>query len=227
MEKLETTAEPRETAERLIARAVRFAAARPTKRDALADLTLRLARLLALTSRRGLAEVADDARTFATEMFAGDRRAAQFLAETVADLDRLAPRRAPKPPPRPVARRGDFGLVYAVVKTGEGELLVEAREGEMAAGPRKGFRVTRADYDAAIAALAGAKEPLKFGDLHKRFVKAGGQDVPSQYPLRTVLRFWRLQEPPLVEKERARYSAADPLGFSRLAAKAWKRAHAR
>lgn len=106
------------------------------------------------------------------------------------------------------------------VRSVDGSLfLIEKRSN------RDDMRVPQSDYLAAIQAFSIGDQPdLKFKDLIAGFEANGGQAVPSQYPLRIVLRFWRSLSPPLVVRENARYrfTPIDFAEFQTLAMAAWE-----
>lgn len=117
--------------------------------------------------------------------------------------------------------RKDSEVDY-LVRSFDGRLfLVEKRSN------RDDMRVPQPDYLAAIQAFSTEPQPsLKFNDLVARFEENGGQAVPSKYPLRVVLRFWRSLAPPLVVRENARYryTPCDFAEFQKLAMSAWSEA---
>ena len=116
-------------------------------------------------------------------------------------------------------QRGAFNIDYFMLEESSVCYLLEKRE------RRKNVRVPESDYQAVVAALADSIEkPAKFGELFEQFVKHGGQNVPSKYPLRVVLRYFRTLDPPLVVKKGVRYAPAANTRseFRQEATRAWR-----
>lgn len=80
---------------------------------------------------------------------------------------------------------------------------------EVRPGMTKPFRVKQRDYQAVLKALGdcGLKERASFKELHEAFVKHGGSNVKSGYPLRATLRFLQQTDPPLIDGIRDGYRA--------------------
>jgi len=220
----------------LVERAVGFGWRTESQRRAAVDLLVGL-NALAAALRPGAAgdKVAGAMRGLAhciTKLAAGRRGGRQFVVEMMAGLRELAVesgisqvgaelRKAAVPGGG--HRRGDFAVTYVVRKARSGEeRLFEQREGS-----RKSLSASKADYGAAIKAMADFDRPAKFSELWDRFVANGGTEASSQYPLRVVLRFWQSLSPPLIAKQRARFSMDDADGWDRLAQQAWIAARGR
>jgi len=119
-------------------------------------------------------------------------------------------------------RRGKFGMTYLIRRRSGVEQLVEHRA-EAETAKRCNFYVSRSDYVAATRAMAEVREPIGFQQLHDLYVKHGGRNLRSGFPLRVVLRFWRALDPPLIQRRRARYSPAiEPSVFEDRANEAWR-----
>ncbi|MFA9480443.1 hypothetical protein ACERK3_19420 [Phycisphaerales bacterium AB-hyl4] len=123
-------------------------------------------------------------------------------------------------PSSPRRRRRTNTPTYTVRHGPRGERLVEHRPGS-----EKDFYVTRTDYDAAIKALAQTATPdVRFDQLHKAFLAAGGSPTKSAYPLRVVLRYLRNHQPPLVMRRGGGYSlTAKTKEFRQEAERLWDR----
>jgi len=130
-----------------------------------------------------------------------------YVSEMMADLNRLAvitgtwesPRESPYQPHG--QRLAKTEVTYWLKGSGEDLKLYEK------AGGKSGLGISKNDYLAAVKTLCEAiGQPEKFEMLHKRFVKHGGMKTHSKYPLRVILRFWQLSDPPLIHKDRARYA---------------------
>jgi hypothetical protein len=112
------------------------------------------------------------------------------------------------------------GVQYTrrVGRAGE-PILVEGRS-----TGSKEFHVKRPEYDRVIKAITKMKSPqgFRFDDLEAEYLKLGGRDQPSKPPLRVVLRFLRSLMPPILTRQRARYSIkGSPQQFSKAADRAW------
>lgn len=115
-------------------------------------------------------------------------------------------------------RRTGRGLVYFRRKGPESNvILAESRPHAQA----RDFLISEADYSRAVKAVAkvATKAPVEFPDIYEVFAD---DNQPSEYVLRVLLRFWRSRNPPVVQRERARYMAAGSGKEFREAAKqAW------
>jgi hypothetical protein len=114
--------------------------------------------------------------------------------------------------------RSGSDVVYQVRCFEGNAYLVERRSGG------DSMRIPQSDYLAAVNSFSDTGASLLgFSDLIARFEANGGQAVPSQYPLRIVLRYWRSLEPPLVVRESARYRCTtyDFAEFQEMAVSAW------
>ena len=150
--------------------------------------------------------------------------AAQHVQSLLVMLNELAASgsiyASPVPHRLPQARKAAGATRYAVRKGARGERLVESREGS-----EKDFYVTKQDFDAVVDALIRTARPhVRFEALHDAFLKAGGSNIKSAYPLRVVLRFLRQLQPPLIAGQRGSYSlAVKGESFRKQAKQAWDR----
>jgi len=161
---------------------------------------------------------------------------ADYVSAVVGEFNRLAvngglwPARegqaGAKTPGEPRHTRTGEGVQYTrrVGRAGE-PILVEGRS-----TGSKEFHVKRPEYDRVIKAITKMKSPegFRFDDLEAEYLKLGGRDQPSKPPLRVALRFLRSLSPPLLTRQRARYSIQrSPQQFSKAADKAWEQCPSR
>ncbi len=150
-----------------------------------------------------------------------------YVIEMMADLNRLAEImsiwKEPKTSPQPKqgTRLAQAKLSYHLKRKGKALRLVEQPE---ESGGRFGFEMSKDDYSAAVSALSRAVgNPTKYEVLSERFVNHDGENSHSDHLLRVALRFWRLVDPPLIKKERTKYSpmAETAKEFRRQAKQVW------
>jgi hypothetical protein len=88
-------------------------------------------------------------------------------------------------------------------------------------GKSQPFRCPSSTYKALVAAMAASESAMAIDEIMTAAAKHGG-DRPGDFQVRVVLRLWTHAEPPLVVRNRARYRAAEPTSFLRLATNLWK-----
>jgi hypothetical protein len=103
---------------------------------------------------------------------------------------------------------------YYVEKRDKQEFLTEQREDED--GP---FRVARAIYDALVKVMSRFEDLVRYDDIARAVKKEIGQ-VPPEYQIRLVLRFWA--ERGVIERTRARYRRSPTGAWPAVAQDAWR-----
>ncbi len=205
------------------------------QRNALVDILVNLNRLAAAIGVQ--AKLAPASRKIADRLVdnlgdllhdtQGRLNYGDYVIEMMVDLNRLAEItgiwKEPKESPHPKqgTRLAKAKLSYHLKRKGKSLRMVEQPD---ESGERFGFEMSKDDYAAAVSALSGAVgKPTKYDALSERFVNHGGQDSHSDHLLRVALRFWRLVDPPLIQKERTKYSpvAETIKEFRRQAKQAW------
>lgn len=133
------------------------------------------------------------------------------IEEHLDDLVRLAGHR------RPVRPRRGKDINYVVEVVNQRPMLAERRSSGQP------LRVDQDFYRGVVSVLASAKKPLTFDDIMEGVAPQMVQR-PADWQLRVVLRFLRRHSPPILGRERGRYTAEDSKTFLTAAAKAWKAA---
>ena len=156
-------------------------------------------------------QAAIDAVTTASEK-GGDVGA--FAARLLPLLRRVARQTERRP-----ARRDLSGPIeYAVESSTEGESLVERR----LSGKSFPFRCPQNVYEALADVLAEAARPMSIDDLLAA-VEARVGFRPAEFQVRVALRFWLYRQPPIVLRNRARYSSASATGMTAAAKGLWEK----
>jgi hypothetical protein len=156
-------------------------------------------------------QAAIDAVTAASEK-EGDVGA--FAARLLPLLRRVARQTERRP-----ARRDLSGPIeYAIESSTEGETLVERR----LSGKSFPFRCPKQVYEALADVLAEAARPLSIDDLLGSVETKTGIR-PAEFQVRVALRFWLYRQPPIVIRNRARYSATAVVEMRSAARGLWEK----
>ena len=112
--------------------------------------------------------------------------------------------------------RGEADVEYVVEDTVNGMALTERRLG----GRAHPFRCPKSVYEALAKVMSESDRALPLDELVATVGEVLG-DQPPDYQVRVPLRFWMHVEPPLVQRNRARYRATDAKKFANATRKLW------
>lgn len=114
----------------------------------------------------------------------------------------------------PDRRRGQEKR-YEVERDGRDEVLAEYRGDH----PYP-YRATKAVFDAVVAVLAAAREPLDFARIRDEAGRRLGE-TPAEYAVRVCLRYLGPEGRGWVRHHRTRFAAIEPTKLRRQAESAW------
>lgn len=141
--------------------------------------------------------------------------AARSMLETVNEIDAAVLSSVSSGDDRPPSRRKGQEKRYEVERDGRDVVLAEYRGNH----PYP-YRTTKTVFDAVVAVLAAAREPLDFARIREQAGKRLGE-TPPEYAVRVCLRFLGADDRGLIRHHRTRFAASEASKLRRSADRSW------